>query len=186
LTTDQLIKGLKRGKRKAFNHLYATYASLFYTMCLRYAKSSQEAEDFTQEAFVRIFEKIDQFDDRGSFEGWMKRIVVTTCLNGIRGKQLLNEPLHDEDDDDSFGMVEDASIFSELAAEEILQCVEELPEGYRVVFNLVVLESYSHKEVAELLNISESASRSQLSKAKNKLKALVVTRNAVLYEQTGS
>lgn len=155
-------------------------------MCLRYARSTQEAEDFAQEAFLRIFEKIDQFDNKGSFEGWMKRIVVTTCLNGIRGKQLVSEPLHRDDDDDSYGMVEDASIFSDLAAEDILKCIEQLPEGYRVVFNLVVLESYSHKEVAELLNISESASRSQLSKAKNKLKALVVNRNSVFYEQTGS
>jgi RNA polymerase sigma-70 factor (ECF subfamily) len=186
LTTDELISGLQKGKRKALIYLYDAYGKLFYTIAMRYSKNPQEAEDLTQEAFLKIFQKIDQFSHQGSFEGWMKRIVINTCLNGIRGKQIIHQPLHNDDGETMIEPIDDTSILDDLAVDDIYKCIEELPYGYRMVFNLVVMDGYSHKEVADELGITESASRSQLTKAKQKLQALLLSMNSFYYERTGS
>lgn len=153
---------------------------------MRYAKNPPEAEDLTQEAFLKIFQKIDQYGFQGSFEGWMKRIVINTCLNGIRGKNMNHQPLHNDDGETMIEPIDDTSILDDLAAEDIFKCIEKLPDGYRMVFNLVVIDGYSHKEVADELGIAESASRSQLTKAKQKLQALLLSTNGLYYERTGS
>ena len=177
LTTEQLIKGLKRGKRRALNHLYDHYSGLFFTMASRYARSSQEAEDFTQEAFLKIFSNIGDFKEQGSFEGWMKRIVINTCLNGIRGKSVFDEAEELDIEAHEASYQQDAKVLKAMEAEQVMKCIEQLPLGYRTIFNLIVIEGYSHKEVAAELNITESASRSQLTKARLKLKSLIEAMN---------
>ncbi len=180
LTTEQLIKGLKRGKRNALNFLYQEYSGLFFTIASRYARSSQEAEDFTQEAFLKIFSNVRDFKGNGSFEGWMKRIVVNTCLNGIRGQNVFNETQELEVEVHESAYKQEAEALESMGADQVMKCIEQLPIGFRTVFNLVVIEGYSHKEVAAELNITESASRSQLTKARMKLKTAIEALNTLV------
>lgn len=186
MSPERLIKDLKKGKKHAFDTLYESYASLFYTICLRYAKSTQEAEDLTQEAFIKIFDNLKKYRGEGSFEGWMKRIVVNTCLNAVRGKNIFTDDVETAVIESDNRLTESANVLDNLASEDIFFCINQLPLGFKTVFNLVVLEGYSHKEVAQELGISESASRSQLAKARVKLQSLVNQINSSAYERTGS
>jgi RNA polymerase sigma factor (sigma-70 family) len=187
LETNDLIKGLKRGKRAAYEALYDQYAGLFVTICMRYASNSQEAEDLTQEAILKIIQNIDSFKNNGSFEGWMKRIVINTCLNEYRKHSLPLSAMDDMKEDELNEMASDfANGLDQLSAQELFAMITALPHGYRTIFNRVVMEGYSHKEVAETLKITESASRSQLTKAKLKLREKIIEANSYIYEQTGS
>ena len=137
-----------------------------YAICYRYLKDSMEAEDVLVTSFTKIFEKIDQFKNEGSFEGWIRRIVVNealTCLRRNRSMYLETE-LDQVDYDPNYNNLSD-----HLEAEDLLQLVKELPSGYRIVFNLYAIDGYSHKEIAESLGISENTSKSQLSRARTYL-----------------
>lgn len=187
LELKDLIKGLKRGKRKAYDFLYDQYAGLFYTICMRYASNQQEAEDLTQEAILKIVKNIDSFKNDGSFEGWMKRIVVNTCLNEYRKNSVPISAMDDMQEDQLNEMASSESNgLDQLSEQELLAMIMALPTGFRTIFNLVVMEGYSHKQVAEELNITESASRSQLTKAKMKLRDQIMAVNPYMYERTGS
>lgn len=182
-----LIKGLKRGKRQAYDALYDQYAGLFYTICLRYSNNQQEAEDLTQEAILKIVNNIDSFKNDGSFEGWMKRIVVNTCLNEYRKNSVPISAMDDMKKDQLNEMASNESNgLDQLSEQELLSMIMALPTGFRTIFNLVVMEGYSHKQVADELNITESASRSQLTKAKMKLREQIIAVNPYIYERTGS
>lgn len=143
--------------------LFEQYAGKMMTICIRYSCCQAEAEDMLQEAFVRIFTYINQYKFEGSFEGWLKRIVVNTALKNLQKKVIhfseLNEELQEVSNTDS-------DAWSNLSEREILKLVSSLPTGYRMVFNLYVLEGYSHSEIAEMLTINPGTSRSQLAKAK--------------------
>lgn len=187
MKTTELIKGLQHGKRNAYDALYDQYAGLFYSICLRYSNNSQEAEDLTQEAILKIIDKIDSFNNNGSFEGWMKRIVVNTCLNEYRKSSLPISAMDEMKEDELNGMASEASNgLDQLSEQELLDMIVALPFGYRTIFNLVVMEGYSHKDVADELKITESASRSQLTKAKLKLREQIIAVNSFYYERTGS
>lgn len=154
---------------------------------MRYASNSQEAEDLTQEAILKIIQNVDSFKNNGSFEGWMKRIVVNTCLNEYRKHSLPLSAIDDMKEDELNEMASDfANGLDQLSEQELFAMITALPQGYRTIFNLVVMEGYSHKEVAETLKITESASRSQLTKAKLKLREQIIRANIYSYEQTGS
>lgn len=163
---QKVIKGLKKGKRKFQKEVYNKYAPVLMAIGVRYLKNIQEAEDAVAEAFFKIFTKINTYKNNGSFEGWMKRIMVNECLMVLRKKQrsYLHIPLEDID------IEIPAEAISQLQEDELLQIIAELPEGYRTIFNLYVVEGYKHREIAEMLDISIHTSKSQLLMAKRKLK----------------
>ena len=134
-----------------------------YAVCLRYARSTSDAADILQEGFVKVFTKLDQFQFQGSFEGWVRRIMVNTALRAYQRQRFDHESSGYEHLPES---PVDPDAVSNLSEAELLRLISRLPDGYRVVFNLVAIEGYSHAEVAELLNIQESTSRSQLTKAR--------------------
>ena len=160
---DELIKGCLRREPHAQRLLYDTYSSKMYAICYRYVKDSMEAEDILVTSFTKVFEKIGQFKFEGSFEGWIRRIVVNealTCLRKNRSMYLETE-LKQVDYDPNYKNLND-----HLETEDLLKLVQELPAGYRIVFNMFAIDGYSHKEIAESLGISENTSKSQLSRAR--------------------
>jgi RNA polymerase sigma-70 factor (ECF subfamily) len=134
-----------------------------YGICLRYTKDSAEAEDIMQEGFVRVFNKISQFEFKGSFEGWIKRIMVNTALEKFRKNDRLY-PVEEMKIFESTEYVEET--ISSITAKDLLRIIQELPPRYRMVFNLFAIEGYSHLEIAEMMNISEGTSKSNLSRAR--------------------
>jgi len=168
---EKIIRGCKAGKRSAYSLLYKTYASTMFGICARYSKNRAEAEDVLQEGFIKVFSNIGKFRSEGSFEGWMKRIMVNTAINNYQKNQkLVNQQNYE--DMESVGELMELSV-NQNQQEEVLYSKEEmqnavlsLPEGYKVVFNLYAMEGCTHKEIAEMLNISESTSKTQLFKAR--------------------
>jgi len=163
----ELIEGCKKGKHKSFESLYQKYAGRLHSIAMRYSYTTFEAEDILQDAFIKIFNSIDTYEYKGSFEGWLKRIVVTTAINHyhknkIQQTQTDHYPIEEEDDV--------IDIISKISADELLSVIQTLPDGYRIVFNMYVIEGYTHKEIAELLTISEGTSKSQLAKGRVLLK----------------
>jgi len=164
--TNNIIIRCKKGDPKAQKSLYDKYSPLFYGMCLRYMKNRTEAEDLLVESFYTIFSKINQYKGTGSFEGWMKRIVVNSCLMQIRKKNNLN--LH-VDIEKAYYLKEEANAITDINYAELLKMMEDLPTGYRTVFNLYVIEGYKHREIANIMGISINTSKSQLILAKKKM-----------------
>lgn len=160
-----LILLCQRQNRSAQNALWQQYAPLMMSICLRYLKHMETAEDILVQSFYRIFRKIDTFKSEGSFEGWMKRIVVNECLMEIRKRKsnFLTLAIDDINEDP----YEEA--IDTLEYEELLQLLDSLPDGYRTVFNLYVIEGYKHKEIADSLGISINTSKSQLLLARRRL-----------------
>jgi RNA polymerase sigma-70 factor (ECF subfamily) len=167
---DEIIKGCLRRDRSAQKLLYETYSSKMYGICYRYLKESMEAEDVLVTAFMKVFEKIEQFKHEGSFEGWIRRIVVNEALTCLRKKRnmYLETELEKVDSDPNYKNLSD-----HLEAEDLVQLVKELPTGYRIVFNMYAIDGYSHKEIADSLGISENTSKSQLSRARTYLQKVL-------------
>ncbi len=161
---EQLIDGCVQGKIHAQKKLYRQYKKVLLGICFRYARDRSEAEDILLEGFVNIFSKISTYSFQGSFEGWMKRVVIHSAIDYFRRNK--KELFHQDIDDYKNDLVFEEDIINNLSAREILKIVQTLPTGYRMVFNLFAIEGYSHKEIAEKLDISENTSKSQLSKAR--------------------
>ncbi len=164
--TEQLVAACLQGERSAQFELYRRYRSVLYGICLRYADSEATAEDLLQESFVRIFGRLEQYRGEGSLEGWMRRITVHTAAGYYRQRAKALPLLELADLPDEAAPWAGPCDCSEA---ELLELVQALPDGCRTVFNLYVVEGYSHREIAELLGISEGASRSQLAYARKKL-----------------
>lgn len=158
-TEHDLARAIIRGDGKAQRAFYEKYSGKFLAICCRYVKDRMAAEDIMVDSMMRIFEKSSQFDFQGSFEGWSKRLVVNQALGYLRSKKMLEVDVEE---------VREAADTTEtfLEAEDLLRLIQELPSGYRAVFNLYAIEGYSHAEIAELLGISEGTSKSQLSRAR--------------------
>jgi RNA polymerase sigma factor (sigma-70 family) len=167
LTEKELIQQCIGRNALYEQKLFQLYAPKFMSICLRYAGDMMEAEDMLQEGFVRIFGHIHQFKFEGSFEGWMKRILVNVCLKQLQKKRIQFVELPNEDY--SHTPFTYGNTYSDLGMQDILRLVAALPDGYRLVFNLNVIEGYSHEEIADLLGIQASTSRSQLVKARKML-----------------
>lgn len=174
-TESGLIQGCLKGDRAAQRHLYETYAGKFMGICIRYLKDHEHAEDVMIESFMKIFESLPQYQAKGSFEGWMKRIVVTQALMKLRNHKQMTLEIHLETDAD---YPDQQYQLDHLEVEEILQLVQNLPIGYRTVFNLYAIEGYTHQEISALLGISESTSKSQLNRARNTLKEKIASQQA--------
>lgn len=164
-TEESLIKGCVKGKEKAQFMLYEQYKGIFYGLCLRYCRNKTDAEEVLQEGFVKIFNSISKFEGKGSFEGWMKRIIIFTSIDYYRSKSKKNEVLNEFEDHEVDNEV-NANILEAMDAELIIDLLQQLPNGYRTVLNMYAIEGYTHKEIAQKLEISEGTSKSQLSKAR--------------------
>ena len=170
MTEEQLIQGCVQGNRAAQKQLYDTCSARMYGLCCRYIKIQADAEDVLVTAFATIFKRIDQYRGEGSFEGWMKRIVINEALTFLRkNKKLSMTTSMEEIPVDVTGMTPPDS----LEQEDLMQMIESLPDGYRSVFNLYAIDGFSHREIAEKLKISENTSKSQLSRARGFLQKLL-------------
>ncbi len=169
---DQLIKSCAKRNRRAQEELYLLYEKKLFQVCLKYCRSREEAEDHLHDVFINIFENIKNYKGKGSFEGWMKRIAINKAIDKYKKKRtygLKEEKIQ--------MLSEDVTIAADelpTSIEDIMELIRELPDQYRLVFNLYQLDGYSHKEVARMLNISEGTSKSNLHRAKIKLKEQVV------------
>jgi RNA polymerase sigma-70 factor (ECF subfamily) len=164
-----LIAGCVKGDAKAQKALFDKFASKMMVVCMRYFPNKMEAEDILQEGFVKIFQKIENYKFDGSFEGWMKRVFANTALDEIRRRKTI---LEEQDVSEySYKIFNNSSTDENLRADDLLKMIQALPVVYRVVFNMFAIEGYSHKEIAEILDISENTSKSQFFRAKALLKA---------------
>ncbi len=165
MSLNQLIHNCKKQDVKAQEQLYRLYANKLFAVCLKYSSSYQQAEDNLQDGFMIIFEKIKQYQDKGSFEGWMKRIMINTTLQKYR-KQTVFEIVNEEHlSEPDIEIDED-----EVSVDYLLNIIQELPERYRQVFNLYAMDGFSHKEISEMLQITTGTSKSNLARARIILK----------------
>lgn len=165
MSLDQLIKRCKKNDAQAQGQLYKLYANKLFSICLKYSRNYAEAEDNLQDAYITIFKKIDQFKNQGSLEGWMKRITINTALQRYRSVGVF-DIINEEQIEDVKVEIDDNSVTIDF----LLAIIQELPNRYRLVFNLYALDDYSHKEIAKLLNISTGTSKSNLARARMILK----------------
>lgn len=163
ISDSDLIKGCLENDRRMQQQLYNRFASKMYGVCLRYTGNADDAQDILQDGFVKVFRKLDSFRGEGSFEGWIRRIFVNTAIEHFRRKNYLQPVTEKEESQIESKTV---SALDGLSEKDILKLVQQLSPGYRTVFNLYVVEGFSHKEIASMLDISEGTSKSQLSRAK--------------------
>ena len=167
---DVLLAACRRREPVAQRALYARYAGRMLGVARRYVRSVAEAEDILQDAFVKMFARLGEFRAEGTFEGWLRRIVVTTALNHWQSGQHRRQQMQLDDAPEPFA--NDADAFDRLTVAEVLTLMEQLPDGCRMVLNLYAVDGYTHGEIAELLGIQESTSKAQLSKARKQLTLL--------------
>lgn len=160
---NELIEGCKNNNREAQYKLYSLLSGKMFAVCLRYAKHREAAEDLLQEGFVKVYTNIDKFRGDGSFEGWIRRIIVNTAVEHYR-KSAKMYPVVDVDE--VYTDISEGNVSDSLELEDIMNCINKLSHGYKTIFNLYVVEGYSHKEIAEMLDISEGTSKSQLARAR--------------------
>lgn len=172
----KLIEACIREDKSAQRKLYDLLSPKMYYVCLRYARHEMEAQDILQDGFIKVFDNISKFKNDGSFEGWVRRIMVNTALNQCRKASYKKEQIGIADYQDS---VVSSKAVSNLSEQELLLLIQKLPDGYRTVFNMYVIEGYSHKEIGEMLNISESTSRSQLAKARKWMQKVLTEQNII-------
>ncbi len=170
ISDSDLIAGCINEDRKMQYELYQRYASKMFGVCLRYTGNPEEAEDVLQESFIKVFKKVGSFRSEGSFEGWVRRIFVNTAIEHFRRKNYM-QPVTEKEENSVEGKY--ISVLDKLAEKDIISLVQKLSPGYRTVFNMYVVEGYTHKQIAEMLGISEGTSKSQLSRAKIILQEMV-------------
>ncbi len=164
-TDQRLVKQCLKGDAKAQREVYERYAAQMLSVCKRYLRSVEDAEEVLSNTFIKVFKKIDQYSGEGALGAWIRRIAVNEALNFMR----YQKNLFVEMDTENHVEHSHSSFLEELNAEHLLLLIEELPVGYRTVFNLYAIEGYTHKEIGEMLNISDNTSKSQLSKARKQL-----------------
>ncbi len=165
MSLEQLILKCSNNDTKAQSELYNLFSSKLFSLCLKYSRNYAEAEDNLQDAFVTIFNKISQFNNKGSFEGWLKRITINTALQCYRNKGVF-DIINENSIEDVVLEVED----DDISIDFLLNIIQELSDRYRLVFNLYILDGYSHKEIANMLNITTGTSKSNLARARQILK----------------
>ncbi len=165
MSLNKLVKQCADNDRKAQKEIYQLFAGKLFSICLKYSKNKQEAQDNFQDGFVTIFDKIGQFKFKGSFEGWIKRVMLNTILLKYRKRTVLNIVTEEIPDEVIVDIDDD-----EISLDFLLNLISELPDRYRLVFNLYVLDGYSHRGIAEMLHIAEGTSKSNLARARAILK----------------
>lgn len=166
-----LVESCLRQDRRAQRQLYEKYKTPMFRLCLRYARDRQEAEDLLQEGFIKVFCDLSQYRGEGALGGWIRKVMINVALQHLRKQKKLFETIEVE----KIAETEEAEemILSDLRAKSLTKIIQQLPPGYRTVFNLYVIEGYSHKEIADSLDIQINTSKSQLSKAKAMLRRLL-------------
>ena len=177
-TQSELLEGCKVGNRKMQELLYKQTASKMMAVCMRYAKDRMEAEDSLQLGYIKIFQKVTEYRGDGSFEGWMRRIMVNTAIESYRRniRSMNVVPI-----DDAHELPATGFDLNSLGMQDLMKLIQNLADGYRLVFNMYAIEGYSHKEISELLGISEGASKSQLSRARAILKQEIIKMEGINY-----
>ena len=166
-----LINGCIKGESPAQKQLYEKYAPAMMSICLRYVREKETARDLMHDGFVTLFTKIHTYSGSGSFPAWIKKIFVNTVLERFRKNDILR---FSTDIDDAHYLEDtDISVFEQMSANELMECIGRLPDGYRTVFNMYAIEGYSHAEIAQILNIQESTSRSQYIRARQALQKMI-------------
>lgn len=168
---DELIARCKAGDQDAHFRLYKLYSKAMYNVGLRITRSEDEAEDVLQEAFINAFRNIDSYRGDATFGAWLKRIVVNKAINAVNRKK--HDPIPDDDRWDVAEEEPEVEYGEGLTVDRVKRCIEELPDGYRTVLSLYLLEGYDHQEIAEIMGITESTSKSQLNRAKSRLRELL-------------
>jgi RNA polymerase sigma-70 factor (ECF subfamily) len=168
LSLEELINYCKKGDRKAQAQLYRTYAPILFGICLKYSRNKTEAEDNLHDSFITVYDKIGQYSGKGSFEGWIKRIAVNTTLQKYRKEEYLTVVSENMEKE-----VEVDSAYSDINLQTLLQYIQELPNKYRLTFNMYVLDGYSHKEISKKFGTSEGTSKSNLARARMILKGKI-------------
>lgn len=172
MTETEIIKYCKKGDERGFRCLVDRYAPKLMGVCLRYMKDEFAAKDVLQESFIKIFEGISKYENTGSFEAWLSKITVRCALMTLRKQKKFL--LHTELNNYREEIYQDAEVEMELDEADILEMIGELPDHYRIIFNMYVIESYNHAEISELLNIPESTSRTKLTRARKKMQEIYI------------
>ena len=180
MSLDQLIQKCKKNDTKAQSDLYKLFSGKLFALCLKYSRNHVEAEDNLQDAFVTIFEKMSQYKYKGSFEGWLKRIVINTALQRYRIKGVFNIVNESTIEDATIEIEDDDNVDIDF----LLLSIQELPNRYRLVFNLYALDGYSHKEIAKMLDITTGTTKSNLARARMILKDKIENHKANLNSQS--
>lgn len=177
MTDEQLVKECVSGSSVAQKKFYDLFAKKMMGVCLRYTNDYEEAQDVLQDGFIKIFNKLPDFESKGSLEGWVRRIMVNTALDAYRKAKKHQKNV----DVDTVDYLLDSNDFivESINAEDLLKVIRSIPEGYRVVFNLFAIEGYSHKEIADRLGVTESTSKSQYSRAKKMLRKMLIENDYV-------
>ena len=173
MSESDLIKGCLEGDRRAQEYLYQKFSPKMYGVCLRYAGKAEDAQDILQNGFVKVFKNLHMYRGDGSFEGWIRRIFVNTAIEHYR-RQVNLYPV--TENHESLLETKEISAFDSLSVKDLMKIIQQLSPGYRTVFNLYVVEGYSHKEIAEMIGISEGTSKSQLARAKGVLQNIINTK----------
>ena len=172
MTEEAILRGCLENDAAAQRELYNRYSPKMLAVCYRFAHNREDAEDMLQEGFIKVFSQMHTFENRGAFEGWIRRIIVHTCINILKKNKKFNESvdiIHA-----TTVQVREESVPSIVQAKQVVECIRILPIGYRTVLNLYAVEGYSHKEIADMLDIEESTSRSQYTRAKQMLEDILL------------
>lgn len=169
MTLEELILNCKNQDLKAQEELYKKFSGILFSVCLKYSPNYHEAEDNLQDAFITIFNRIEQFKGKGSFEGWMKRVTVNTVLQKYRKQRVFNLTNEEQLEEEAVIEIEDNAVPLDF----LLKIVQELPDRYRLVFTMYVLDDYAHKEISDIVGISVGTSKSNLARARGILKVKV-------------
>lgn len=178
----EILAGCRVNDHKSFEILFKRYYRVLLGIALRYCRNRAEAEDVLQDAFIKIFQNIKSYNGSGSFEGWMKRIVQHTAINSYKSNLKSNLHVEISEREEELSDKSFESLFCGSDTEEIVTLLQKLPEGYRIAINMYFVDDYSHKEIAEMLDISIGTSKSQLFKAKNYLKHLLNINHKIINE----
>ncbi len=163
---------MKQNQQDIFTNLYQEHSSYLYAVCLRYTRNKEDAEDIMQEGFLKIYHALDNFKRESNIKTWMQRIMINTAINHYRKKKKTDFYNINIDDAEIFKL-ENNDAINQLSTDELLNVINKLPDGYRMVFNLYSIEGYKHKEIAEILDIKEGTSKSQLAKARITIQKLI-------------
>ena len=177
MTEEAILQGCLHNHPVAQRELYNRFSPKMLAVCYRFAHNREDAEDMLQESFIKVFSQIHTFQNKGAFEGWIRRIIVHTCINHLKKNKRFNESV-DIINANSI-QVREESIPSIVQAKQIVECIRLLPIGYRTVLNLYAIEGYSHKEIAEMLDVEESTSRSQYTRAKQMLEDILLKKKII-------
>ena len=174
MTQEAILKGCLNNEAAAQRELYNRYSPKMLAVCYRFAHNREDAEDMLQEGFIKVFLQMHTFENRGAFEGWIRRIIVHTCINILKKNKKFNESV--ELIHATSLKVREDSVPAIIQAKQVVECIRLLPLGYRTVLNLYAIEGYSHREISGMLDIEESTSRSQFTRAKAMLEQILITK----------